>query len=68
MDNAEFYRAQIRQLEQGIAGATMQLAEAEDRAQKLRVAIDMNRGAVAAYRQMLERETAAAREEPPGEA
>jgi len=33
----------------------------------LQEAIDLNRGAILAYRQMLERE-AAEREEPPGEA
>ena len=54
-------------MEQGLRSAKAQLAEAEEQAKSLQEAIDLNRGAILAYRQMLERE-AAEREEPPGEA
>lgn len=63
----QFIEQQIQQLEQGLRNAKAQLAEAEEQAKALQEAVDLNRGAILAYRQMLERE-AAEREEPPGEA
>jgi len=63
----QYIEQQIQQLEQGLRSAKAQLAEAEEQAKGLQEAIDLNRGAILAYRQMLERE-AAEREEPPGEA
>jgi len=63
----QYIEQQIQQLEQGLRSAKAQLAEAEEQAKGLQEAIDLNRGAILAYRQMLERE-AAEREESPGEA
>jgi predicted nucleic acid-binding Zn-ribbon protein len=63
----QYIEQQIQQLEQGLRSAKAQLAEAEEQAKSLQEAIDLNRGAILAYRQMLERE-AAEREEPPEEA
>lgn len=54
----QFIEQQIQQLEQGLRSARAQLAEAEEQAKGLREAVDLNRGAILAYRQMLEREAA----------
>ena len=63
----QYIEQQIQQLEQGLRSAKAQLAEAEEQAKSLQEAVDLNRGAILAFRQMLERE-AAEREESPGEA
>lgn len=51
----EFIQNRIAQLEQGIRNARAQLGEAEAHAEALREAIDLNRGAILAYQQMLEK-------------
>jgi len=59
----QYIEQQIQQLEQGLRSVKAQLAEAEEQAKGLQEAVDLNRGAILAYRQMLEK--AGADEEPP---